>query len=83
MWEAALADEIEKGALAGAQAARAAGIEVHDIDPAEQARFDALYLEDAQKNARKLAKLDIDGLDAFRKARASITETGIKCPVQS
>ncbi|MXO58435.1 ABC transporter substrate-binding protein [Altererythrobacter salegens] len=83
VWESALADEIEKGAVAGARAARAAGIVVHDISPAEQSRFDALYLEDAEKNARKLAKLDIDGLDAFRKARASITETGIKCGVQS
>jgi TRAP-type C4-dicarboxylate transport system substrate-binding protein len=82
VWEAALADEIEKGAVAGAKAAKAAGIEVHDITPKEQARFDKLYLEDAQANARALSKLDIDGLDAFRQARASITETGIKCGVQ-
>ena len=69
---AALRDEIEKSATIGEQAARKAHVRISPFDPAEQARFDALYLVDARANARALAGLGIDGLDVFRKARASI-----------
>lgn len=80
VWEAALADEIEKGAAAGAATAKAAHVRVTPFDPAEQERFDTLYLADAQANARALAGLGIDGLDAFRKARASIkSDNKIEC----
>ena len=72
VWEAALQDEIEKSAKIGETAARKANVRVSPFAPAEQARFDALYLVDAQANARALAGLGIDGLDAFRKARASV-----------
>src|SRR6478735_10442154 len=48
VWETALADEIEKGAAAGRAAAAKANIVVSPFAPAEQARFEALYLEDAQ-----------------------------------
>ncbi len=43
---------------------------------AEQARFDALYLRDAEANARALARFGIDGLRAFRTARASVGARG-------
>jgi len=80
VWEAALKDEIEKSAKIGEEAARKADVRITPIDPAEQARFDALYLVDAQANARALAGLGIDGLDAFRKARASVQPDGtIEC----
>lgn len=80
VWEAALRDEILKSAQIGAAAARDAGVQINAIAPQEQARFDALYLIDAQANARDLAALGIDGLDAYRKARASLGEEGsIKC----
>jgi TRAP-type C4-dicarboxylate transport system substrate-binding protein len=80
IWEAALRDEIEKSAKTGEDAAVQAEIQVTSISPAEQKRFDQLYLADAQKNARALAGLGIDGLDAFRKARASVKPDGsIKC----
>jgi TRAP-type C4-dicarboxylate transport system substrate-binding protein len=72
VWEAALADEIEKGASAGRAAMAKAHIAVSPISPQEQARFDALYLQDAQVNARGLADFGIDGLTVFRKARASV-----------
>jgi len=39
---------------------------------AEQARFDALYLSEAEANARALGKFGIDGSKAFRTARASV-----------
>jgi len=80
VWEAALKDEIQKSAQVGEDAAREANVRISRFDPAEQARFDALYLVDAQANARALASLDIDGLDAFRKARASVRPDGsIEC----
>ena len=72
VWEAAPADEIEKGASAGRAAMAKAHIVVSPISPQEQARFDALYLQDAQVNARGLAEFGIDGLTVFRKARASV-----------
>jgi len=79
-WEAALREEIEKGAETGQDAARRANIVISPISPAEQTRFEALYLADAQANARALASLGIDGLDAFRKARASVKPDGsIRC----
>jgi TRAP-type C4-dicarboxylate transport system substrate-binding protein len=77
VWEAALADEIRKSAAVGAAAAARAGVQISSIDPAEQARFDALYLEDARLNARTLSRFGIDGLDAFAKARASVKGTNI------
>ena len=80
VWEAALRDEIEKSAQIGEAAARKANVRITPFDAAEQARFDALYLVDAQANARALADLGIDGLDAFRRARASVRPNGsIEC----
>ncbi|MEO6389363.1 MAG: TRAP transporter substrate-binding protein DctP [Croceibacterium sp.] len=72
VWEDALREEIEASAEAGAGAARIAQVEESAITPEEQARFDALYLADAQVNARGLSAFGIDGLDAFQKARASV-----------
>ena len=72
VWEAALADEIEKGAAAGRAAMVKAHIVVSPISPQEQARFDALYLRDAEVNARGLGQFGIDGLTVFREARASV-----------
>lgn len=80
VWEAALREEIEKGAKSGQDAATRANIQISPISPAEQSRFESLYLADAQANARALAALGIDGLDAFRKARASVKPDGsIEC----
>ncbi|HEU4651755.1 MAG TPA: TRAP transporter substrate-binding protein DctP [Croceibacterium sp.] len=77
VWEAALADEITKSAAAGAAAAARAGVQVSAIDAAEQARFDALYLEDARANAEGLARFGIDGLEAFSVARRSVKGTNV------
>lgn len=80
VWEAALRDEITKGEGAGREAAARAKIQIAAISPTEQARFDRLYLADAETNARSLSSLGIDGLDAFRKARASVHADGsIEC----
>jgi hypothetical protein len=75
VWEAALRDEIEKSAKR--RGARSAGRTQVTVDLAgEQDGSTQLYLADAQSNARALARLGIDGLDAFRKARASVKPTG-------
>jgi TRAP-type transport system periplasmic protein len=80
VWETALREEIEKGAKTGQDAATSANIRISPISPTEQARFENLYLADAEANARALGSLDIDGLDAFRKARASVKPDGsIQC----
>jgi len=80
VWEEALRDEIEKGEKTGEDAAARANIQISPVSPAEQSRFESLYLADAQANARALATLGIDGLDAFRKARASVKPDGsIEC----
>jgi TRAP-type C4-dicarboxylate transport system substrate-binding protein len=72
VWEAALRNEIEKSALAGATTADKAGVLTTAFSPREQARFDALYLEDAEKNARSLEAIGIAGRDAFHKARSMV-----------
>ena len=80
VWEAALRDEIEKGEGAGRAAADRGEVHIAPILPAEHSRFDRLYLADAEANARSLASLGIDGLDAFRKARGSVGPGGsIQC----
>ena len=80
VWEAALRDEIQKGEGAGRDAATRSNVQVSPIAPAEQGRFDRLYLADAEQNARSLSSFGIDGLDAFRKARASVRPGGsIQC----
>ena len=72
VWEAALADEIR----ASEQVGREAGEGIITWTPAstaDQERFDALYLQQGEANARALARFGIDGLHAYRVARASVT----------
>ena len=72
VWEAALASEVRAAEKRGMDEARAKGIVISAIDPDEQRRFDALYLREAQSNARGLTRFGVDGIAAFRAARASI-----------
>lgn len=72
VWEAALTKEIQAALDKGMAEARAQGVTIDGMSRAEQARFDALYLRDAQENARRLSRFGIDGLAAFRAARASV-----------
>ena len=46
------------------------------MSAADQARFDALYLQEAQRNAAALARYGIDGSPVFRLARDSIAADG-------
>jgi TRAP-type C4-dicarboxylate transport system substrate-binding protein len=73
VWEQALTDELTKSVAVGLDAARSHGIVFSSMLPAEQERFDALYLRDARDNAEALGRFGIDGLGSFRTARASVT----------
>jgi TRAP-type C4-dicarboxylate transport system substrate-binding protein len=69
VWEAALARQTRQAQLEGLEAARAGGVQELPIDPAEQRRFDALYLAEARRGAQELARFGIDGLAVFETAR--------------
>ncbi len=72
VWEAAIAEENRAAAARGLAEARARNIRFTRVSQAEQERFDRLYLEDAQVNARALERFGIDGMATFRLARASV-----------
>ena len=72
VWEAALAKETRAALAKGMDEAKAKGVTIVAMPAGEQARFEALYLRDAEANARGLGRLGIDGLRAFRSARASV-----------
>jgi TRAP-type C4-dicarboxylate transport system substrate-binding protein len=72
VWEAALAEENEAAAERGLAEARARNVSFTEISADDQDRFDRLYLEGAERNARALELFGIDGLATFRLARESI-----------
>ena len=72
VWEAALADENRAAGERGMAVARKEGVRFAETSPADQDRFDRLYLEDARRNARALERVGIDGVETFRTARDSI-----------
>jgi TRAP-type C4-dicarboxylate transport system substrate-binding protein len=72
VWEAALAEENRAAAERGLAEARKSGVMFSEVSPADQARFDRLYLQDAQLNARGLERFGIDGIAPFRLARSSV-----------
>jgi len=73
VWEAALAEENRAAAERGLAEARKSGVAIAEITPADQQRFDRLYLQDAQFNARELGRFGIDGLASFHLARRSVS----------
>lgn len=73
VWEAALAEEIEAAADVGLAEARRRDVEITPPTQQDQVRFDRLYLEDAQRNARSLSRFGIDGMTAFNLARDSVS----------
>jgi TRAP-type C4-dicarboxylate transport system substrate-binding protein len=72
IWEAALAREIRLALSIGFDEAAKRGVVISEMPPEEQERFDAMYLRDAERNARALERFGIDGLAVFQTARASI-----------
>lgn len=70
VWEHALATEIGAADLAGAKAGRDRGVVFSDMPPADQQRFNNIYERDAERRAQGLARLGIDAMPSFRRARA-------------
>lgn len=80
VWEAALADENRRALAEGWEYAQQQGVVELSISAADQARFDALYAREAERNAAELARYGIDGTAVLADARASIGADGnVRC----
>lgn len=71
VWEAALADEIRKSEGLGRQEG-AGRITHYAASPADQARFDEIYLREGERNAQALTRFGIDGPAAFQLVRNAV-----------
>jgi TRAP-type C4-dicarboxylate transport system substrate-binding protein len=84
VWETALAEENRRALEEGWSFAQQAGIEKAVVSAADQQTFDALYLEEAARNAALLARYGIDGDTVLELAQASITSDGnVSCVEQA
>jgi len=76
VWEAAMMTELATAWQQGYDEAVAQGVRISGMSDADQARFDALYLKDAERNAKALNRFGIDGEAVFRVARHALREPG-------
>lgn len=76
VWEAALAEENRLALEQGWQYALEQGITEVSLAAGEQARFNALYSQEAERNAAELSRYGIDGMSVLAAARASIGPDG-------
>lgn len=76
VWEQALAEENRRALDEGWKLAEKTGVKASELPAAEQQRFDALYLREAERNAESLRRYGIDGMQAFRISRASVAADG-------
>jgi hypothetical protein len=76
VWEAALADENRRALEEGWQYAQAEGVVESVISAEDQAAFDELYAQEAERNATRLERYGIDGDNVLASARASIDPDG-------
>ena len=80
IWEAALADENRRALDEGWRYAVEQGVVELAISAEDQARFDALYTREAERNAAALSRYGIAGTSVLSAARASIAEDGsVRC----
>jgi TRAP-type C4-dicarboxylate transport system substrate-binding protein len=80
IWEAALAEENRRALDEGWEYAKAEGIVEVPVSAVDQARFDALYAEEAERTAAGLSRYGIGGTAVLAKARASIGADGrVRC----
>jgi TRAP-type transport system periplasmic protein len=80
VWEQALAEENRRALAEGWKLAQQTGVKESELSAVEQQRFDALYLREAELNARALGRYGIDGLKAFGISRASVGADGsVRC----
>jgi TRAP-type C4-dicarboxylate transport system substrate-binding protein len=76
VWEQALADENRRALDEGWQLALREGVQHAVLGAEDQRRFDALYDQEAGRNAATLARYGIDGSAVLAKARASVGADG-------
>lgn len=76
VWESALAEENRRALEEGWRYAEEHGVVEVPISAADQARFDALYAQEAQRNAARLSRYGIDGTAVLAQARASVGPDG-------
>lgn len=76
VWERALAEENRRALEEGKAVAEASGIVFTRLSAEDQAKFDALYLREAQRNAEALDRYGIDGRRVLATARASVGPDG-------
>jgi TRAP-type C4-dicarboxylate transport system substrate-binding protein len=74
-WEQALKEQLISAEQAGYAYGRSHGVSFTRIDPADQARFDAIYNREAEATAAALSRLGIRGLPIFREAQRLIHDT--------
>lgn len=80
IWEAALADENRRALDEGWRYALDKGVVEVPISAEDQARFEALYAREAERNAAALSRYGIDGAAVLAAARASIgPDGGVSC----
>ncbi len=80
IWEAALSQETRAAVRMGEAEGRAQHVQFIPVASEVQRRFDALYEEDALRDAQSLSRLGIDAVPIFRDARqiaSTLQETGI------
>jgi len=75
-WEQALADENRIALSAGRELAQKTGVVFTSLPPEDQALFDRIYQQEADRNAALLDRYDIDGRPVLARARASVTPEG-------
>jgi TRAP-type transport system periplasmic protein len=76
VWEKALAEENRKALDEGWKLAEKTGVVASELPGTDQQRFDALYLQEAERNAQSLDRYGIDGLKVYRISRASVAADG-------
>jgi TRAP-type transport system periplasmic protein len=76
VWEQALAEENRRALDEGWKLAVETGVVESGLSTADQQRFDALYLREAERNAQSLDRYGIDGMKVLRIARASVAADG-------
>jgi len=81
VWEQALIETNAQAQDDGLKVARDEGITFTTLSAADEQRFSAIYLEEAERNAAALSRYGIDGNSVFTNSRRSINADGtITCP---
>ena len=73
-WESRIAHYVRISGEKGIEYARSNGVNITDIDPAEQKRFDHIYSGLAKDSANSLLRFGINGPDIYRSARSLVAE---------